>query len=199
VKLIRGMLSGTMGYIFSGLESGKLFSEVVRDAFKSGFTEPDPRDDLSGKDIARKALILGRMLGLEMELDEIPVAALYPTSMEGLSVEEFMANLPSLDDGITEKVEQAVKNGAVLRYIASVEPGSETPITVGLSEVDCDSPMGQLQGTDNLLELSTEAYGDSPLCVQGAGAGVRVTAQGCLADMVALAQRQQDVGPQPKL
>jgi len=199
VRRVRGMLSGTMGYIFSGLESGRLFSEVVQDAYKNGFTEPDPRDDLSGKDIARKALIIGRMLGMEMELDELPVAALYPASMEDLSVEDFMTALPSLDAGITEKVEQATKNGSVLRYLASVDIEAETPITVGLGEVDRSSPMGQLKGTDNLLELSTEAYGASPLCVQGAGAGVRVTAQGCLADMVALAQRQRDGVIQPKL
>jgi len=199
VRRIRGMLSGTMGYIFSGLESGRLFSQVVQDAYDNGFTEPDPRDDLSGKDIARKALIMGRMLGLEMELEDLPVAALYPTSMEELSVKDFIGALPSLDADITEKVKRATENGNVLRYLASVDLEAETPINVGLGEVELSSPMGQLKGTDNLLELSTEAYGDSPLCVQGAGAGVRVTVQGCLADMVALAQRQRDMELQPKL
>lgn len=185
---LKGMLSGTMGYIFSGLEEGRAFSEVVTDAKNSGFTEPDPRDDLSGVDVARKALILGRLCGLEMELSDIPIEALYPDELATLSIDDFMGSLPQLDASIGEKTKAAAANNAVLRYVATVCPSAETPITVGLAEVAADSPLGRLQGTDNLLEIATEAYGEKPLVVQGAGAGIEVTAQGCLGDMVALSK-----------
>jgi len=189
VDRMQGMMSGTMGYIFSGLETGRPFSEVVTDAKNAGFTEPDPRDDLSGVDVARKALILARLCGLEMELSDLPIEALYPDEMSSLSVDDFMARLPELDESIGAKTKAAAANGAVLRYVATVTPSAETPVTVGLAEVPADSPLGRLQGTDNLLEIQTEAYGEKPLVVQGAGAGIEVTAQGCLADMVMLSKR----------
>eukprot|EP01083_Nonionella_stella_P033684 92182_1 len=184
---IQGQLSGTLGFILSELQSGKAsFSEIVRKAKDAGFTEPDPRDDLSGIDVARKSLILARCMGIKMELNEIEVDCLYPKEMESLSVDEFMQNIKSLDGEMGKRIANATQNGNRLRYAAVVTKES---VKVGLVEVAPDNALFNLVGTDNLVSIQTEWY-KSPLVVAGPGAGVEVTAAGVLSDVYQLKEAQ---------
>lgn len=184
VQRIAGTFSGTLGYVMSGLQAGHSFSEVVREAHQLGYTEPDPRDDLGGVDVARKALILARGMGWKMELADVAVTSLYPAAMESLSVADFMAALPELDAGFREQVEQAAVQGQVLRYAATIADGR---CRVGPTFVDAATPLGRLSGTDNLVEFYTRWYNPNPLVIQGRGAGVDATASGVLADIIELA------------
>lgn len=181
---IAGALSGTLGYVMTGLQQGRPFSEVVREAHRLGYTEPDPRDDLGGVDVARKALILARGLGWRIGLEDVAVTGLYPPEMAALSVAEFLDVLPSLDAHFQRLVDGAAAQGAVLRYVATVAEGR---CIVGPQTVDAGSPLGQLRGADNLVEFHTLWYQPTPLVVQGRGAGVEATAAGVLSDIVELA------------
>ena len=184
VTRIAGAFSGTLGFVMTGLQQGLPFSAVVREAYDLGYTEPDPRDDLGGIDVARKALILARGLGWRLKLSDIDVTGLYPQSMSNLSVNEFMAALPELDSHFRMLVDEAATSGKVLRYAATIADGH---CTVGAQAVDVSSPLGRLQGTDNLVEFHTRWYRPAPLVVQGRGAGTDATAAGVLAEMVELA------------
>lgn len=184
VQRIAGTFSGTLGYVMTGLQQGEPFSEVVTQAHELGYTEPDPRDDLGGVDVARKALILARGLGWQMDLADVEVTGLYPAEMDGLSVPEFMAALPTLDADLRRLVETAAATGKVLRYAATVEKGR---CVIGPTLVDAASPLGRLTGTDNLVEFHTRWYAPTPLVIQGRGAGVDATAAGVLSDIVELA------------
>jgi homoserine dehydrogenase len=183
VKRIAGTFSGTLGYVMTGLQQDRPFSAVVREAHELGYTEPDPRDDLGGVDVARKALILARGLGWSLELPNVQVTGLYPAAMDSLSVAEFMEALPTLDGRFQEQVQLAKEQGKVLRYAATVENGE---CRVGPTLVEASSPLGRLTGTDNLVEFYTRWYTPNPLVVQGRGAGVDATASGVLADMIEL-------------
>lgn len=184
VQRILGAFSGTLGYVMTGLQAGRPFSEVVHEAYQLGYTEPDPRDDLGGVDVARKALILARGLGWSLELADVEVTGLHPASMDSLSVAEFMAALPDLDQEFQARVQAAASQGKVLRYAATVADGH---CRVGPTVVDASSPLGRLAGTDNLVEFYTRWYNPNPLVVQGRGAGVDATASGVLADVIELA------------
>lgn len=184
IQRIAGTFSGTLGYVMTGLEEGKLLSEIVREAYELGYTEPDPRDDLGGIDVARKALILARGLGWQIEMADVAVEGLYPAKMNELSVEAFMDALPELDASFHARVAEAKANGQVLRYAAIVE---NNKCRVMPTTVDRESPLGRLSGTDNLVEFTTDWYSPSPLVIQGKGAGVEPTAAGVLSDMIELA------------
>lgn len=184
VVRIQGTFSGTLGYLMSGLEGGTPYSEVVQKAYDLGYTEPEPRDDLGGVDVGRKALILARTLGWKMEMKDVDIEPLYPASFKDLDVKGFLAALSQLNDDYSQKTKAATSEGKCLRYIASVEGGH---CKVGLKAVALDSPIGRLQGTANMIEIYTKIYGDSPLVVQGAGAGGDITAAGVLADIVRVA------------
>lgn len=184
VSRIAGTFSGTLGYLMTGLQEGRVFSEVVTDAFNQGYTEPDPRDDLGGVDVARKALILARGLGWSLDLDDIDIEPLYPEAMGLGSVEEFMQALPSMDASYREQIEGAAVENKRLRYGATIENGA---CRVGLVTVAADSPLGRLQGTDNLVEFTSRWYSPNPLVIQGRGAGVEATAAGVLSDIIELA------------
>ncbi len=184
IARIAGTFSGTLGYVMTGLQEGKAFSTIVREAHKLGYTEPDPRDDLGGVDVARKALILARGMGWKLEMDDIDVTGLYPTSMADLSVADFMAALPQLDEEFAAQVATAKAAGNVLRYAATVADGR---CVVGPVVVATDSPLGRLSGTDNLVEFHTGWYSPNPLVIQGRGAGADVTAAGVLSDVIELA------------
>lgn len=184
VRRIAGTFSGTLGYVMTGLQAGRAFSAVVREAHALGYTEPDPRDDLGGVDVARKALILGRGLGWQLELDDVVVEGLHPARMNSLSVSDFLAALAELDALFAAKVTAAKAEGKVLRYAATVQDGR---CRVGPTLVDADSPLGRLAGVDNLIEFHTHWYDPNPLVVQGRGAGVEITASGVLSDLVELA------------
>lgn len=183
VSRMAGTFSGTLGYVMTGLQEGQSLSAVVREAHRLGYTEPDPRDDLGGIDVARKALILARGLGWSLEMPDVAVEGLYPPEMDSLSVDEFMDALPELDESFGERVQEAAAAGNVLRYAATIEAGQ---CRVGPTIVPAGSPLGRLSGTDNLIEFSTDWYSPNPLVIQGAGAGADVTAAGVLSDIVEL-------------
>ncbi len=184
VYKIEGCPSGTLGYLFGELGRGRRFSEALRGAIAKGYPEPDPRDDLSGRDVARKALILGRLLGFPGELEDIAVESLVPTGAEHLPLPEFLARLEEYDEPWAQRVEAARARGGVLRYRAIV---TRQRIRVGLVVVDATSPMASLNGTDNQFIFTTMRYKKNPLVITGPGAGPAVTAGGILNDVLKLA------------
>ncbi len=184
IDRIQGVLSGTLGYLMTAVEQGVAFSKAVLQAKKMGYTEPDPREDLSGRDVARKALILARTLGWDLEMSDIPVASLFPEEWASWSVEEFLSELSALDDDFYAWRDTARARHEALRYIADIREGQ---VKVGLEFVPLDSPLGRLRGSDNLVAFYTEYYAEHPLVLQGRGAGVHATAAGVLSDILELA------------
>lgn len=184
IKRMAGAFSGTLGYVMTGLQAGRRLSEIVREAHQLGYTEPDPRDDLGGMDVARKALILARGLGWEVELSDVDVTGLYPPNLDDLNVDEFLDALPELDKAMDATIRDAAARDGVLRYAATVENGR---CFVGPTVVSADSPLGRLTGTDNLAEFHSHWYSPNPLVLQGRGAGVDATAAGVLSDVIELA------------
>ena len=183
---IQGCFSGSLGYIFSQLDLAKPFSKVVLQAKAQGYTEPDPREDLSGRDVARKALILARINKLPMELKDIKLTSLFPRQMQDLSVNEFLKKLPELDKEYKVKAEKAAKANKVLRFLAKVNNKSAT---VGLEAVDRTSDIGSLTGPDNLIIIKTKRYFANPLIVKGPGAGIAVTAAGVFGDIISIIKK----------
>lgn len=183
IHRIQGNLSGTLGYIMTALEEGMAFSKAVLRARELGYTEPDPREDLSGRDVARKALILARTLGWQVEMSDIQVQSLFPEEWADWSLEEFLAELPTLDADFFSWRNVSQARHEALRYVAKLSPDK---VTVGLEFVPQTSPLGRLQGSDNLVEFYTEFYDPQPLALQGRGAGVHATAAGVLSDIVEL-------------
>ncbi|HJR15904.1 MAG TPA: bifunctional aspartate kinase/homoserine dehydrogenase I [Gemmatimonadales bacterium] len=181
---IEGLLSGTLGYVLSEVSEGAPFSRAVRSAMAKGYTEPDPRDDLSGMDVARKALILARLLGYHGELRQSAVESLVPRWARALPLEEFLLRLQELDTPWKRRVEAAAGAGSVLRYVASVTPST---IAVGVQAVPTSSPLAAIKGSDNQLVFVTERYKANPLVITGPGAGAEVTAAGVLNDILRLA------------
>lgn len=183
---IQGCFSGTLGFIFSALEKGMTFSEAVRQAKEKGFTEFDPREDLSGKDVARKALILARLLGQKKEMQDIDITSLYAPEMQSLTVEEFMETVSQLDKEYAAKVMKAKKAGKALRFVARV---TKQECSVGLQEVATASNIGRLTGPDNIIVFKTKRYNTNPIVIKGPGAGIEVTAAGVFADVIEIAKR----------
>lgn len=184
VSRIEGCPSGTLGYLFGEMGRGKKFSAALRGAIAKGYPEPDPREDLSGMDVARKALILGRLLGFPGELKDIKVESLVPEGAERLPVKEFLERLEEYDEAWRKRLDAARAKGSVLRYRAIVTRRS---VQVGLVEVDAASPLGSLDGTDNRFIFTTGHYGKNPLVITGPGAGPAVTAGGVFNDILRLA------------
>ena len=178
---IQGCFSGTLGFIFSELEKGTPFSHAVFTAKDQGFTEPDPRDDLSGVDVARKALILARLLGQKKELSDIQLESLFPKKMEKYTVEDFLKNISQLDEQYAQKRNIAAKENKVLRFIAQITPEKSS---VQLQAVDKNSDIGSLTGPDNIIVCKTKRYNTNPLIIKGPGAGIEVTAAGVFADIM---------------
>jgi aspartokinase/homoserine dehydrogenase 1 len=181
---IEGCPSGTLGYLFSEIGLGTPFSVALRAAMELGYTEPDPREDLSGMDVARKALILGRLIGFEGELDQVDVESLVPEAYRDIPAAEFLARLEELDPVWQARVDTARERDTVLRYRATVAPGKAY---VGLVAVDTSSSLATLTGTDNQFSITTKRYRDNPIVITGPGAGVEVTAAGVLNDVLKLA------------
>ncbi|MEZ6022109.1 MAG: bifunctional aspartate kinase/homoserine dehydrogenase I [Hyphomonadaceae bacterium] len=182
---IDGIFSGTLAYLFNVYDGETPFSSVVRDARERGFTEPDPRDDLSGLDVARKLIILAREMGLSLELSDVTVESLVPEALQAVSTDEFMQRLPEYDAAMKQRLEAARARGKVLRHVARVTAAGE--VAVGVVELDADASLANTALTDNIVRYTTARYSANPLIVQGPGAGPEVTAGGVFADLLRLA------------
>ena len=180
---IEGCLSGTLGFLLSEISQGHQFSQALRQAMALGYTEPDPREDLSGRDVARKALILGRLIGFAGELEDIALESLVPPVAAPLPLAAFLGRLEEFDAAWQRRTLAAEARGGVLRYVATV---TRRAISVKLTTVAKGTPLSALQGTDNYVAFTSERYRLNPLVVIGPGAGPAVTAAGVLNDILAL-------------
>ena len=185
VHSVQGIFSGTLAYLFNVYDGSRPFSDIVREANENGFTEPDPRDDLSGMDVARKLTILARELGEPIEIGDFPVQSLVPDALRDCSIDEFLARLPEFDADIEALYSDAVKQGRQLRYVARFEAGGDA--SVGLEAVGPEHPFCNINLTDNIVQFKSDRYSANPLVVQGPGAGPEVTAAGVFADLLRLA------------
>jgi len=176
--------SGTLGYLLGEMGRGTSFSTALREAMRRGYTEPDPRDDLSGMDVARKALILGRLIGFSGELSDVEVESLVPDSLREVAPDVFLTRLPEIDAQWEQRIREARERGTVLRYRATV---TKREARVGIAAVDGSSSLASLAGTDNHFSFTTRRYRANPLVITGPGAGAAVTAAGVLNDVLKLA------------
>lgn len=185
VTKIEAVLSGTLSYIFNSFGAGDNFSDIVIGAKESGYTEPDPRDDLSGMDVARKLLILAREAGLPLEENDLSIESLIPACTEkASSVEEFLSLLPEADADFAKQRDEALEQNKKLVYIAKLENGKTS---VKLDSVGIEHPFYTLSGTDNIVSFTSKRYSNTPLVVKGPGAGTDVTAAGVFADIIRVA------------
>ena len=199
ITRIEGVFSGTLSFLFntfapaSGSSAAK-WSEVVSQAKDLGYTEPDPRDDLNGMDVARKLTILARIAGLEVQGPEsFPIESLIPAGLAHLpstpeGIQQFIADLPKFDSLMSDIRDEAERMGKVVRYVGSVDTGKKR-VGVGLELFDKDTTIAGLKGSDNIISFYTKRYGANPLIVQGSGAGADVTAMGVSADLLKVVDR----------
>lgn len=185
VLSVEGIFSGTLAYLFNRYDGSERFSALVKQAKSLGYTEPDPRDDLSGRDVARKLVILARENGWKINLEDVQLEGLVPESLLSASADEFMARLDELDGPMQARLEAAKKEGRVLRYVASLAKGGVAK--VGLAALPLDHAFAHIKLTDNVVQFTTQRYRDNPLVVQGPGAGPDVTAAGVFADLLRVA------------
>ncbi len=192
ITKIKGVFSGSLSFIFNNFSiENRSFSEVLKDAITNGYTEPDPREDLSGNDVARKLLILARELDLQNEFDEIKIQNLIPEPLRNLTTREFLVSLEQLNSYYSQE-KQNQKQGNVLRYIGELSGDLQQDkgvLEVKLVSVPESSALGQLKGSDSIFEIYTESYGERPIVIQGAGAGASVTARGVFGDILRLADK----------
>ncbi len=184
ITRIEGIFSGTLAYLFNVFDGSESFSSIVRTAKLKGYTEPDPRDDLSGMDVARKLIILAREMGLTLELSDVEVTGLVPAALTVCDVEEFMRRLPEYDASMTAMLAEASRQGQVLRYVGRIDADGRA--SVGLTRLDAKHAFANIALTDNVVRFATRRYCDNPLIVQGPGAGPEVTAGGVFADLLRL-------------
>jgi aspartokinase/homoserine dehydrogenase 1 len=185
VASVEGIFSGTLAYLFNTWDGNRPFSDVVREARDAGYTEPDPRDDLSGLDVARKVVILARELGHDLQLESLDIESLVPDALAGLSVDDFLERLPEADADIKARLDTARASEGCLRYIGRLTADGQA--TVRLEVVPLDHPFARINLTDNVVQFVSERYSDNPLVIQGPGAGPDVTAGGVFADLFRLA------------
>lgn len=185
IRSIEGILSGTLAYLFNLYDGTTPFSEIVRDAHANGYTEPDPRDDLSGMDVARKLTILAREFGQEIEIGDFPVENLIPDELRSVDADQFLERLKDYDEHMKARYNEAKAEGKVLRYVASLSAAGEA--SVALLKIDPQNAMANINLTDNIVQFRSDRYTDSPLVIQGPGAGPTVTAGGVFADLLSLA------------
>jgi aspartokinase/homoserine dehydrogenase 1 len=181
---LEGVFSGSLSYLFNQYDGSQPFSALLREARKLGYTEPDPRSDLSGDDVARKLLILARNAGFSLNTDEVEVESLVPEALRALDTDSFLARLEELDAPLAARHAEAASRGHALRYLARLNQRGHA--RVGLVEVAATHPASRLYGTDNQFALTTTRYNTQPLVIQGPGAGPEVTAQALLGDVLAL-------------
>lgn len=191
ITRIRGVFSGTLSYLFNNFSvQDRPFSAIVQETIDKGFTEPDPREDFSGNDVARKLLILARELDLQNEFEDVSVQNLIPEAYRDISVPEFLKQLHVLDDEF-QKIKENQKLGHVLRYVGDLSGDlskDKGNLEVKLVSIPGDSTLGQIKGSDAIFEIFTESYGEQPIVIQGAGAGAQVTARGVFGDILRLSK-----------
>ncbi|TBR40306.1 MULTISPECIES: homoserine dehydrogenase [Dyella] len=181
---LEGVFSGSLSYLFNQYDGSQPFSVLLAEARKLGYTEPDPRSDLSGEDVARKLLIIARNAGFALGTDEVEVESLVPEALRGVDTETFLARLEELDEPLARRHAEAKARGGVLRFLARLNQRGKA--RVGLVEVPATHPAARLYGTDNQFALTTTRYHSQPLVIQGPGAGPEVTAQALLGDVLAI-------------
>ncbi len=191
ITRIRGVFSGTLSYLFNNFSvQDKPFSEIIQETIDKGFTEPDPREDFSGNDVARKLLILARELDLQNEFEDVAVQNLIPEAYQNISVEAFLKQLDVLDEQY-QKIKDDQKPGHVLRYVGDLSGDlskDKGTLEVKLVSIPEDSTLGHVKGSDAIFEIFTESYGKQPIVIQGAGAGAEVTARGVFGDILRLSK-----------
>jgi aspartokinase/homoserine dehydrogenase 1 len=182
IARVEGVLSGTLSYLFASVMSGMSFSRAVREAHDLGFTEPDPRDDLSGRDVARKLLILGREAGFDIEPEQVRVEPALPgVEWAAMSEAGFWTELPTVDALFAQRRGEAKAAGATLSYIGSIDAAGAH---VGLRQIPLEHPGAALSPGDNLIAVTSARYTERPLIIRGPGAGPDVTAAGVFADIL---------------
>ncbi|WIG56467.1 MAG: Aspartokinase / Homoserine dehydrogenase [Rhodanobacteraceae bacterium] len=184
VARIEGVFSGSLSYLFNHYDGRQPFSTLLREACALGYTEPDPRADLFGEDVARKLLILARAAGFPLQRSDIEVENLVPEALRDIPQDEFLERLEELEAPIAARLAAAISRDGVLRYLARFDADGRAH--VGLDEVPATHPAAHLLGADNLFAFTTQRYAQRPLVIQGAGAGPEVTAQALLGDILAL-------------
>lgn len=182
---IEGVLSGTLSYIFNSFDGARPFSEIVREAHALGLTEPDPREDLCGIDVARKLIILAREMGREVEMETVQVESMVPEDLRSATVEEYLTSISRHDHKIAERLDSARARGQVLRYVGVINRDGE--MSAGLRTYPRDHAFANLTGSDNIVSFQTVRYNTQPMIVRGPGAGPEVTAAGVFADLLRLA------------
>jgi len=180
------MLSGTLAWLFNRFDGSVPFSTLLREALAMGYTEPDPRDDLSGLDVARKLVILAREAGRELSVDNVEVENLVPPSLQHVTREEFLARLEELDAPMQIRLDAANAQGLGLRHIAQLDHDGRA--RVGVVALPDTHACRHTRLTDNLVQVRTDRYWENPLVVQGPGAGPQVTAAGVFGDVLAIAR-----------
>jgi homoserine dehydrogenase len=186
IHAIAGVLSGSLAWLCNHYDGLRPFSGFVREARAAGYTEPDPREDLSGEDVRRKLLILARAAGVELEAEDVDVASLVPSRLAALAMKDADAGLPMLDTPLRERYAHAYRNGEKLRFIARMDNGKAC---VGLESLPADHPLAGGAGTDNRIAIWSDRYREQPLVIQGPGAGAQVTAAALLDDVLAIAMQ----------
>ena len=191
ITRIKGVFSGTLSYVFNNfsLRNDK-YSVIIREAMDKGFTEPDPREDLSGNDVARKLLILARELDLINEFQDINIQNLVPENLLDIDKNEFISRLEELDSEY-KNIKENQKPDHVLRYVGDLHGNLQEEkgeLDVKLISVPANSALGQLKGSDSIFEIYTESYGENPIVIMGAGAGAKVTARGVFGDILRLSE-----------
>jgi len=184
IDTVEGIFSGTLAYLFNTFDGSRPFSEIVAEARASGYTEPDPRDDLSGMDVARKVIILAREMGDALDVSELEIRSLVPEALQSGSVDDFLRRLPEYDDDMHRLLDAARAEGKVLRYVGRLQRGGRA--SVDLVQLDGDHPFANINLTDNVVQFVSERYSANPLVIQGPGAGPAVTAAGIFADLLRL-------------
>ncbi|HEV7607440.1 MAG TPA: bifunctional aspartate kinase/homoserine dehydrogenase I, partial [Steroidobacteraceae bacterium] len=182
ISSVEGIFSGTLAYLFNVYDGKTPFSQIVRDAKAKGYTEPDPRDDLSGTDFVRKVIILGREMGLRLEMKDVKVESLIPAGLDKGTIDDFLNGLPKHDGEMKQRFDEAAARGKVLRYMGRLTADGNA--TVGVAELDKSHAFANIALTDNVVRYATARYNSNPLIVQGPGAGPEVTAAGVFADLL---------------
>jgi len=186
IRSIDGIFSGTLAYLFNVFDGSKPFSAIVREARDAGYTEPDPRDDLSGMDVARKLIILGREMGMRLELKDVQIESLVPAGLDAGDADQFLHGLPAHDAAMSARWRKADAEEQVLRYVGRLDRQRGTA-TVQLENLPRTHPFANINLTDNIVRFASARYSENPLVVQGPGAGRAVTAAGVFADLLRLA------------